>query len=88
MGKGGAGTISEQVAEFIPKMSHTDWQKRRDSAEAIIRILQSSEKPKLGYHCLSDLLNSLKVRIADPNKNIIKTFVQLTGIVFEIMPER
>ena len=31
---------------------------------------------------MGDLLNTLKSRIADPNKNIIKYFVQLTGIVF------
>ena len=30
----------------------------------------------------------MKGRIADPNKNIVKYFVQLTALVFEIIPEK
>jgi len=37
---------------------------------------------------LNDFLNSLKIRIADPNKNVIKYFVQLTVLTFETMSER
>lgn len=37
---------------------------------------------------MNDFLNTLKQRIADPNKNIIKYFVQLTGLVFTLMSER
>lgn len=37
---------------------------------------------------MNDLLNTLKTRIADPNKQLIKIFVHLTGIVFEFMNEK
>ena len=37
---------------------------------------------------MSDLLNTLKTRIADPNKQLIKTFVALTGLLFSFMSER
>lgn len=37
---------------------------------------------------LNDFLNSLKIRIADPNKNVIKYFVQLTVLTFETISER
>ncbi len=68
-------------------MNHSDWQKRRDSAEQVINLLNDTEG-KIPSSCLSELLNTLKVRIADPNKQLIKTFVNLTGIVFGLMSER
>ena len=37
---------------------------------------------------MGDLLNTLKTRIADPNKQLIKTFVCLTGLIFGFMSER
>lgn len=37
---------------------------------------------KINSNVLFDLLNTLKTRIADPNKNIVKFFVQLTGLLF------
>lgn len=68
-------------------MNHSDWQKRKDSAEQAINLLTESEG-KLHSSCLSDLLMTLKVRIADPNKQLIRTFVNLTGIVFSLMSDR
>ena len=43
---------------------------------------------KINSTVLFDLLNTLKTRIADPNKNIVKFFVQLTGLLFETMSDR
>lgn len=43
---------------------------------------------KMNSGVLNDFLNSLKIRIADPNKNVIKYFVQLTVLTFETMSER
>lgn len=43
---------------------------------------------KMNSGVLNDFLNSLKTRIADPNKNVIKYFVQLTVLTFETMSER
>lgn len=43
---------------------------------------------KINSAVLFDLLNNLKTRIADPNKNIVKYFVQLAGLLFETMSDR
>jgi hypothetical protein len=38
--------------------------------------------------CMNDLMNNLKTRINDPNKNIIKTFMQLSGALFPVLSEK
>jgi hypothetical protein len=38
--------------------------------------------------CMSDLMNNLKTRINDPNKNIIKIFMQLTGALFPVLNDK
>ncbi len=37
---------------------------------------------KVTIHCANDLLSCLKTRINDPNKQLIKTFMQLAALVF------
>ena len=79
--------LNEQISNLLQKFNHSDWQKRKESAEAAISLLQNTNS-KFTIGCLNDFLNALKQRIADPNKNIIKYFVQLTGIVFELMTDK
>lgn len=69
-------------------MNHSDWQKRKESAEALIGLISNNMDSKINSTVLSDLLNTLKARIADPNKNIVKYFVQLAGLLFETMGDR
>ena len=88
VGNLGAGGVNDEIEQLIPKMNHSDWQKRKESAEAIIDILSRHEDEKMNLACLGDLLNTLKTRIADPNKNIVKYFVQLTVLVFQVMSEK
>ena len=38
--------------------------------------------------CMSDLMNGLKLRINDPNKQLIRIFMQLTGLLFPILSEK
>ena len=84
----GRGDISEEIQDLIPKMNHSDWQKRKESAEAIISTISNNMEAKINSNVLFDLLGTLKTRIADPNKNIVKYFVQLTGLIFETMSDR
>ncbi len=37
---------------------------------------------------MNDLMNNLKPRINDPNKNIIKTFMQLTAVLFPVLSDK
>ncbi len=38
--------------------------------------------------CMNDLMNNLKIRINDPNKNNIKSFMQLTGVLFPVLSDK
>lgn len=53
-----------------------------------MQVFEANEGKKVQLQCLNDLLSALKTRISDPNKNIIKYFVQLTVMVFEVMSEK
>ena len=66
----------------MTKINHSDWQKRKESAEGITAILEKYKDKKIHLNCATELLTMLKSRIADPNKHIIKTFVHLTTVVF------
>lgn len=72
----------------MAKMNHSDWQKRKESAQAIIGLISNNMEAKISPPVLFDFLNTLKARIADPNKNIVKYFVQLTGLIFETMSDK
>lgn len=37
---------------------------------------------------MNDLMNNLKSRINDPNKNIIKIFMQMAGVLFPVLSEK
>lgn len=37
---------------------------------------------------MNDLMNNLKARINDPNKQLPKTFMQLTGVLFPVLNEK
>jgi hypothetical protein len=82
------GDINDQIQEIIPKLNHSDWQKRKESAENMINIISNCGECKINSSILFELLNTLKTRIADPNKNIVKYFVQLTALLFENMSEK
>ena len=38
--------------------------------------------------CMNELMNNLKPRINDPNKNIIKTFMQVTATLFPVLNDK
>lgn len=80
--------INEEIQNGMQKMNHPEWQKRKQSAEMLIAVLSSNGEAKINSTVLMEFLNTLKIRIADPNKNIIKYFIQLTGLVFQNMSEK
>ena len=64
-----------------------NWQKRKDAAETLSALLEQGGKVSFG-NTTNDLLATLKVRINDPNKQLIKIFVHLTGQVLCSLPEK
>lgn len=64
-----------------------NWQKRKDAAESLSILLDQGGKVSFG-NTTNDLLTTLKVRINDPNKQLIKVFIHLTGQVLCSLPEK
>jgi hypothetical protein len=64
-----------------------NWQKRKDAAESLSSLLDQGGKVSYG-NTVTDLLATLKIRINDPNKQLIKTFVHVTGQVLCSLPEK
>jgi len=57
------------------------WQNRKEAAESLINII-TENNGRVTINCMTELLGTLKNRINDPNKQLIKIFVALTGHVF------
>lgn len=73
--------LSNEVLRLMPNMNDNgNWQKRKDAAESLSVLLDQGGKISFG-NTTNDLLTLLKVRINDPNKQLIKVFVHLTGQV-------
>jgi len=54
------------------------------AAESLSNLIEQSGRVTLGN--LTDFLATLKARINDPNKQLIKVFVHLAGLVVCALP--
>lgn len=50
--------------------------------------LVSDNSGRVIIGCIHDLMNGLKMRINDPNKQLPKIFMQLTGVLFPTLSEK
>jgi hypothetical protein len=64
-----------------------NWQKRKDGAEMLTAQLEFGGKVNFGSQ-VGDLLNTLKAHINDTNKQLIKVFVHLAGLVLVSLSEK
>lgn len=79
--------LSADVQRLLPKMNdNQNWQNRKEAAEALSSLMEQGGKVNLGN--LTDLLATLKNRINDPNKQLIKVFVHLAGLVVCSLSEK
>jgi hypothetical protein len=64
-----------------------NWQKRKEAAESLSNLLDQGGRFSFG-NTINDLVATMKVRINDPNKQLIKLFVHLAGQVLCALPEK
>ena len=64
---------------------NSNWQKRKDGAELLASQLEFGGKISFGP-LVGDLVTCLKVHVNDTNKQLIKTFVRLAGLVIVALP--
>ena len=74
--------------KYLPKMNDNgNWQNRKQTGEAIINLINDNFG-RVTIQCMNDLMNSLKMRINDSNKQLIKVFMQLTGVLFSVLNDK
>lgn len=66
---------------------NSNWQKRKEGAEILSSQLEFGGKVSFG-NGLNDLLSTLKAHINDTNKQLIKVFVHLSGLVLVSIPDK
>ena len=65
----------------------SNWQKRKEGAELLSSQLEFGGRVSFG-NGLHDLLSTLKAHINDTNKQLIKVFVHLAGLVLISISEK
>lgn len=65
---------------------NANWENRKNAAESLSSLIEQGGK--IPSASMSELLATLKTRVNDPNKQLIKVFVHLTALVFGILSER
>ena len=89
---GGKQEVSKkEVPVDIPTLlmklnDNSNWENRKNAAEALTSIIEQGGKIPSGN--MSELLSTLKARVNDPNKQLIRVFVHLTGMVLGVLSER
>lgn len=79
--------LAAEVQQLMPKMNdNANWQNRKMAAESLSNLIEQSGRVTLGN--LTDFLATLKARINDPNKQLIKVFVHLAGLVVCALPQK
>ena len=76
------------IVRLLPNLNDNgNWQKRKEACEALSNLLQQGGRISFG-NTINDLVATIKIRINDPNKQLIKGFVHLAGQVFCALPEK
>jgi hypothetical protein len=77
------------VYKGIKKLNDNNfsWQQRKETVEYLIRMLENYEG-KLVMNGLGEVISTLKSKLADPNKHLIRLYAQLIGLVFKALGEK
>lgn len=80
--------LSAEVQKALPMMNDSgNWQKRRDGADLLSSQLEFGGRVSYGNQ-LYDLLATVKSHINDTNKQLIKVFVHLAGLVLVSLSDK
>ncbi|CAD8120601.1 unnamed protein product [Paramecium sonneborni] len=74
--------ISNQLQSVLKKMADVQWNKRKEGIEELEKILTHNNN-RIQINGLNDLINMLKQRLNDNNKQLVRPIVQIVGRVAE-----
>jgi len=63
---------------------HADWKVRKEAAEKVEEMCNASQM-RIQPTGLNELMDNVKQRMADPNKAVLKQYIQLMGVLVEAL---
>ena len=77
--------ISKQInAKLVAMFKNNDWKVRKEAAEKVEEICKAANM-RIKPDGLNELMDNMKQRMADPNKAVLKSYVQLMRVVVEAL---
>ena len=77
--------ISKQInPKLVAMFKNNDWKIRKEASDKMDEILKNANM-RIKPEGLNELMDNLKQRMADPNKAVLKAYVQLIGTLVEAL---
>jgi len=77
--------ISKQInPKLITMFKNNDWKVRKEAAEKVEEMLKNANM-RILPNGLNELMDNMKQRMADPNKSVLKSYIQLIGNLAEAL---
>lgn len=77
--------ISKQItAKLLPMFKHNDWKVRKEAADKVEEMLKAANM-RIKPDGLNELMDNIKQRMSDPNKAVLKSYIQLNGSLGEAL---
>lgn len=68
----------------MPMFKHSDWKTRKKAAEKVEEICKEANM-RIKPDGLNELMDNIKQRMVDPNKAVLKSYIQLMGLLVEAL---
>lgn len=77
--------ISKHInAKLLPMFKHADWKVRKQASEKVEEILKNANM-RIKPDGINELLDNIKQKLSDPNKAVMKAYIQLNGLMAEAL---
>lgn len=82
---GGREDISKHInPKLVAMFKNNDWKVRKEASEKVEELCKASNM-RIKPDGLNELMDNMKQRMADPNKAVLKAYVQLLGVLAEAL---
>lgn len=68
----------------MPMFKHADWKVRKEAAEKVEEMCRAANM-RIQPVGLNELMDNMKQRMVDPNKAVLKSYIQLMGVLVEAL---
>ena len=77
--------ISKQInPKLVAMFKSAEWKERKKAADKVEEILKAANM-RIQPVGLNELMDNMKLRMVDPNKAVLKSYLQLIGIVVQAL---